>query len=138
MCVCVLSLLSLRLPDIPPISVITECQARLPVLYSGFPLGNVLHMIVRNICQCSFFNLSYPLLPPLCLPVLPVHLHLLFFSVNRIISTMFLDSIGAQISFQKCILSALVWTKGNVSMCCVVWIENSQKKNRTMIPVLRT
>ena len=107
-CVCVLSLLSLRLPDIPPFSVITECQARLPVLYSGFPLGNVLHMIVHNICQCSFFNLSYPLLPPLCLPVLPVHLHLLFFSVNRIISTMFLDSISAQISFQKCILSALM------------------------------
>ena len=104
--VCVLSLLSLHLPDIPPLSVITECQARLPVLYSGFPLGTGLHMIVH---KCLLlFQFVLPSLPPLCLPVLPLRLHLLFFSVNRIISTMFLDSISAQISFQKCILSSLM------------------------------
>ena len=91
-CVCVFSLLGLHLPDILPLWVITECQARLPVLLSCFPLRTVSHMIV-HICQCSFFNLSYPLLPQLCPPVLP--LHLLFFSVNRVISTMFLDSISA-------------------------------------------
>ena len=44
--------------------------------------------------QCYFLNLSYPLLPPPCPQVHSLHLHLHFFSVNRFISTVFLDSVS--------------------------------------------
>ena len=75
-------------PLFPP--VITECQARLPMLYSSFLLA-ILHMIVY-ICQCSFLNSFHPLLPLLCPQVHSLCLCFYAFLENRFISTIFLDS----------------------------------------------
>ena len=58
--------------------VVTECWARLPVLYSSFPLaiyfthGNV------YIYQCYFLNSSHALILPLCLQDQPPCLNLYF------------------------------------------------------------
>ena len=70
-------------PRIPPILVITEHWAELPVLYSSFPL--VTHMVMYML-QCYSLNLSHPLLHsvfthlfsisvPLFLPCKTVHLY---------------------------------------------------------------
>ena len=53
---------------------------------------SVSHMIVYR-CQCYFLNLSQPLLPLMCASVHSLHLCLHFFSLNRLISSIFLDSI---------------------------------------------
>ena len=45
------------------------------------------------ICQCYFLNLSHLLLPTLCPQVLSLHLHLYSCPENRLMGTIFLDSI---------------------------------------------
>ena len=53
---------------------------------------SLLHMVVYMF-PCFSLNLSYPLLPPPCLSVCSLYLHLHCCPVNRFISTIFLDSI---------------------------------------------
>ena len=83
-------------PDPHPISVlqvITEPQAELPVLYGRFLLAICFTHGSVYICQCYSFNLSHPLLPPLCPQVLSLHLCLYSCPSNRFVSTIFINSI---------------------------------------------
>ena len=76
-------------PSSPPLSVITECWAGLPVLYSSFSLA-VLHMVAY--VSMAALSSSHRLLSPLCLQVCSLCLHLYSCPANRFISTIFLDS----------------------------------------------
>ena len=49
-------------PLIPPLWVITEPQAELPVIYSSFPLALYLHKVL-SVCQCQSLGFPHPLLP---------------------------------------------------------------------------
>ena len=60
------------LPPIPPLQVITELQARLPVLYSNF--SPVIFHILVYICRYYFLHSYHFLFPPLCPPVCFLHL----------------------------------------------------------------
>ena len=65
--------------------------SELPVSYSKF--HRLTNFTYGNICQCSSFNLSHPLLPHLCPWVCSLWLCLQCCHENRFISTIFLDSI---------------------------------------------
>ena len=86
---------SLEAPSHPslisPSQVITEQQAEFPALYSRFPLS-ISHMAVY-MCQCHALKLSHPLLPALYPQVCSLHLCLYSWPANRLISTVFLDSV---------------------------------------------
>ena len=87
----ILSLLSLS-TAIPPLQVITEHRAELPVLYSSFPLAIYFtHGHVHMPVLLSQF--VTPSLPTLCSQVRSLHLHLYSCSANKFISTIFLDFI---------------------------------------------
>ena len=77
---------------IPPLYDDTDCQLGLPVLYNSFLLA-IYFTHESSYMQYYFFNVSYPLLPHLYPQVHSLHLDLHFFSVNKFISTFFLDSI---------------------------------------------
>ena len=68
----------------------SECQTGLLVLYSNFL--PILHMVVCAY-QCYFLHLSRSLPPSLCPQAHPLHLCFHFFPANRLINTIFLDSI---------------------------------------------
>ena len=86
----------LSLPPIPSSYLSRSSQsARLGSLCyiaTSHQLSILKHMIVY-ICQCYFLYLSHPLLPSLCPEVHSLHLCLHSFSANRLINTIFLDSI---------------------------------------------
>ena len=86
------SLLSLPPPPFPPFSIIIEHQVELLVLTATSHKLAISHMVVY-ICQWCFPNLSHPLLPPRHPPVCSLSLHLHFFSVNTVDSTLSLDSL---------------------------------------------
>ena len=75
--------------SIPPLQVVTEYQI---MLCSTFPLATYLHMVMY-IFWCYSLNSSLPLLPPLCPQVCSLCLGLYSHPANRLISTIFLDSI---------------------------------------------
>ena len=85
-----LSLLPTHSPH-PSLWVITEPRAELSVLYSNFPLANF-HMVMY-VCQWYSFNLFPSLFPLLCPPIYSLCLRLYSCPANRVISTIFLDSI---------------------------------------------
>ena len=64
--------------------------------------------MIVYICQCYFLSLSYPLFPALCPPGLSLCLHLRFFSANRFISTIFLDSLYMCCVY-ACVLLAYIY-----------------------------
>ena len=83
--------LSSLLP-IPPLWVITEHQAGLPVSFSSFSTSSSLH--TRQSTRPRYFlRLSQPLLPVLCPQVHSLHFGLHSFLANRFIGIIFLDSI---------------------------------------------
>ena len=86
----------LSLPPIPSSYLSRSSQsARLGSLCyiaTSHQLSILKHMIVY-ICQCYFLYLSHPLLSSLCPEVHSLHLCLHSFSANRLINTIFLDSI---------------------------------------------
>ena len=97
-CVCVYVYVSVSSPSwasfpspFPPLQVIAEHQAGLPVLCSSFPLA----MCFTH--DSMYMSVLLPqfvlLLALLCPQVHSLHLHLHFFPVNWYISTIFLDSI---------------------------------------------
>ena len=95
LCVCVMNQNYVCIPSIlsrhpiPPLQVITECQAgSLCYIYISFPELFVSHTAI-DVCQCYFLSSSHVLCPQvhslcLCLCSFPAH---------RFISTIFLDSI---------------------------------------------
>ena len=88
-------------PPIPPLQDITEYRAELPVLYSSFPRTiyftydyiYIHTYIYTHTYQSYSLNSSHPLLPPLCPQVHSLYLCLYSCPANRVISTIFLDSI---------------------------------------------
>ena len=94
-CVCVMNQNYVCIPSIlsphpiPPLQVITECQAGLPVLYISFPEAICFTHSSIYIRQYYFLNLSHVLCPQvhfLCLCFCS-------FPADGFISTIFLDSI---------------------------------------------
>ena len=82
---------SLPPPHIPPIQVITEHRAEIPVLYRRFPLAICFtHGSINMSILISQFN---PLpSPTLCPHICSLHLHLYSCPAYRFICTIFLDS----------------------------------------------
>ena len=78
-------------PPTPPLQVITEHRAELPVSHSSFPLASYFHMAVY-ICQSYSHNLSHLLLPLLCPQISSLHLHLYSCPGTKFTCTIFLDS----------------------------------------------
>ena len=75
-----------------PIEVATEHQAGPPVLCISFPL--VIYLTQDSVYTSVLLSqFVLPFLPLLWRPVCSLYLHLHFFSINRFISTIFLDSI---------------------------------------------
>ena len=84
--------------SLPPASCLTplgDQRAKLGSLYytaASCSLLSILHIIV-HICQCSCLSLPYPLFPLLYPQVHSLLQHLHYFSANKFISIIFLDSI---------------------------------------------
>ena len=79
-------------PATTPLQIIIEHLAGLPVLYSSFSPA-ICFTYGVCICLCYFAHSSQFLLPPLCLQVHSLYLHLHSFPANRFISTIFLGFI---------------------------------------------
>ena len=77
---------------ISSLQAVTEHEVELPVLYSNLRQLSVLHKIM-HMFQCSSLSSSHPLVPLLYPQVCSLCLHLYSCSANRVISTIFLDSI---------------------------------------------
>ena len=76
---------------VPPLQVITECQAGLPMLYSSFHQLSTLHMTVSmSVLLSQFIPPSFSLL---CPQIPSLHLCLYSCPANRFISTTSLGSI---------------------------------------------
>jgi len=60
------SLLSLPFPSHPPLQVITECQAGLPVLYNSFPLVINIYFTRESVCISAAFSVRHTLSFPCC------------------------------------------------------------------------
>ena len=70
----------------------SECQAGFPVLYGSFPLA--MYFTYGSVYMWYYFlNLPQPFLPPLCPQVHSLHLRLYSCPTNKLICTIFLDSI---------------------------------------------
>ena len=83
-------------PTIPPLQVVTGRQPALPVLHSSFPPVHLFYTR-EYIYVCVSMLLSQFLLasPSPTVSASPTCLYLHFFSVNRFIGAIFLDSIYA-------------------------------------------
>ena len=77
----------------PPFWAVTECQIWPPCVMQQIPTRCLMLLMVMCMFWCHSFNLSHPLLPPLCQKISSMSASPLL-PCNRLISTIFLDSIS--------------------------------------------
>ena len=77
--------------------------------------SSILHIIVYT-CQCYLLNLPHPLLPLLCPQLYSLLLHLHSFPANRLIGTVFLDSLCVCV----CIYTHIDTLIHNICFCLTV------------------